>query len=86
MRVRTVVVTPADNLYRRAPEPGILVEVELDDSGFAGDGDIHLFGSVLERLFASYVSINSYAQTKVRTLHSKLEFSWPARSGSTILV
>jgi type VI secretion system protein ImpG len=84
--VRSVVVTPADKLYRGAPVRGILVEVELDDSGFAGDGDIHLFGSVLERLFASYVSINSYAQTKVRTLHSKMEFSWPARSGSTILV
>jgi type VI secretion system protein ImpG len=84
--VRAIKITPADKLYRGAPVRGILVEVELDDSGFAGDGDIHLFGSVLERVFAAYVSINSYSQTKVRTLHSKLEFSWPARSGSTTLI
>lgn len=84
--VRSITVTPADKLYRGAPVRGILVEVELDDSGFAGDGDVHLFGCVLERLFANYVSINSYAQTKVRTLNSKLEYSWPARSGNTTLV
>ena len=84
--VRTITVTPSDKLYRGAPVRGISIEVELDDSGFAGDGDVHLFGAILERLFASYVSINSYAQTRVRTLHSKLEFSWPARSGNTLLI
>lgn len=84
--VRSLTVTPADKLYRGAPVRGVFIDVELDDSGFAGDGDIHLFGSILDRLFASYVSINSFAQTKIRTIHSKLEFSWPARSGSTTLI
>jgi type VI secretion system protein ImpG len=84
--VRSITVTPADKLYRGAPVRGVFIDVELDDSGFAGDGDIHLFGSVLDRLFASYVSINSFAQTKIRTIHSKLEFSWPARSGNTTLI
>lgn len=84
--VRNVAVKPGEKLYRGAAVRGVDIEVELEESGFGGDGDVFLFGAVLERLFAEYVSINSFSRTKVRGITSNLEYRWPARSGSQTLL
>lgn len=84
--LRDVRVRPAERLIRGAPVRGIHLEVELGESGFAGDGDVFLFGCVLDRLFAEYVSLNSFAQTSVTLLPSKAAWSWPPRSGARTLL
>jgi len=38
-------------------------------------------GSVLERFFAKYVSINSFSETVLRTVQRKEVVRWPARLG-----
>lgn len=65
---------------------GEAIELLLDEEAFTG-ASAFLFASVLERFFASYVSVNAFTQLTARTLQRKEEMrSWPARTGSTILI
>lgn len=84
--IRGVKVSSAEKLYRGALIRGIDIEVQLDESGFAGEGDLFLFGAVLDRLFAEYVSINSFSRTHVKGIGSNLEHKWPARTGNQTLL
>ena len=41
---------------------GLDIEVTLDSNGFTGEGDIHLFGEMLNRFFALYADMNQFNQ------------------------
>ena len=41
---------------------GLDIEVTLDSAGFTGEGDIHLFGEMLNRFFALYADMNQFNQ------------------------
>lgn len=41
---------------------GIDIEITLDSNGFTGEGDIHLFGELLNRFFALYADMNQFNQ------------------------
>ncbi|MCC8366073.1 type VI secretion system baseplate subunit TssF [Xenorhabdus sp. PB61.4] len=41
---------------------GIDIEVTLDSNGFTGEGDIHLFGEMLNRFFSLYADIHLFNQ------------------------
>lgn len=41
---------------------GIDIQVTLDESGFMGEGDIHLFGELLNRFFVLYADIHLFNQ------------------------
>jgi len=84
--VRDVVLSPAERLYRGAPVRGVKIDVHLDEAGFAGEGDMFLFGQVVERLFSNYVSLNSFSKTTIHGVNSKLRFEWEARSGDLTLL
>ncbi len=84
--IRDVRVRPAERLFRGAPVRGVEVEIDLDESGFLGEGDAFLFGGVLERLFADYVSLNSFSQCKVSLHPSQTVWSWAPRNGARTLL
>lgn len=41
---------------------GLDIEVTLDSNGFTGEGDIHLFGELLNRFFTLYTDMNQFNQ------------------------
>lgn len=41
---------------------GLDIEVTLDSNGFTGEGDIHLFGEMLNRFFSLYADMNQFNQ------------------------
>ncbi|MEN1695487.1 type VI secretion system baseplate subunit TssF, partial [Pseudomonas aeruginosa] len=41
---------------------GVDIQVTLDSNGFAGEGDITLFGELLHRFFALYADIHLFTQ------------------------
>ena len=41
---------------------GLDIEVTLDSNGFTGEGDIYLFGELLNRFFALYTDMNQFNQ------------------------
>lgn len=84
--IKDVRVRPEERLHRGAAVRGVAIDVDLDEDGFAGDGDLLLFSGVLDRMFAEHVSINSFAHSTFRSLRSKLELRWPPRSGNTTLL
>ena len=84
--IKDVRVRPEERLHRGAAVRGVAIDVDLDEDGFAGDGDLFLFAGVLDRMFGEHVSINSFAHSTFRTLRSKLELRWPPRSGNAMLL
>jgi len=84
--IREIGVRPSERIYRGAAIRGVDIHVDVDEAGFSGDGDMFLFGSILERIFAEYVSINSYSRMRIKGISTNLEFSWPARSGNQTLL
>ena len=74
-------------VVRRIPIPGPItfgrgleITLTLDDAAFEGSGVLPL-ASVLERFFARYVSVNSFAQTRaVSSTRGELK-RWPVRTG-----
>jgi type VI secretion system protein ImpG len=74
-------------ITRRVPAPGVVgfargleVTVTFDESQFEGTGCFAL-GAVLEQFFARYVSMNSFAETVVRTDDRGEVMRWPAKLG-----
>jgi type VI secretion system protein ImpG len=84
--IKSVNVKPTDRLYRGAPVRGVRAEVEIDENGFAGEGEMYLFASVLNEMFASYVSLNSFTQLQVRGTNSNVVYLWDPKSGNRTLI
>ena len=84
--IRGVQCAAARRFLQGAPVRGQRTVVELDESGFAGPGDLFLFGWILDELFANNLTLNSFNELSVRFFPSRMEYSWPARSGSQPLL
>ena len=84
--IKTVKVRPTDRLYRGAPIRGVACDVELDENGFAGEGEMYLFASILNEMFASYVSLNSFTQLTARGANTKVVYTWEPKSGNLTLI
>ncbi|MDB4982871.1 MAG: hypothetical protein JWM82_3623 [Myxococcales bacterium] len=79
--------TAAAGITRALPVPGpttfgrgLEVTVTCDEVAFEGAG-LFLFGSVLERFFAKYASINSFTETVLRSVQRGEIMRWPTRTG-----
>jgi len=59
---------------------GLEIALTLEDASFEGAGLLSL-GSVLERFFARYVSINSFTQTRLQSAARGEVKTWPVRVG-----
>ena len=84
--IKDVRVRPEERLYRGAAVRGVAIDIDMDEDGFAGDGDLFLFSAVLDRMLGEHMSINSFAHCTFRTLRSKLELRWPPRSGNLMIL
>jgi len=84
--IKDVRVRPTDRLYRGAPVRGVRTELDLDENGFAGEGEMYLFASVLNEMFASYVSLNSFTQLSVRGTNTNVVYLWDPRSGNQTMI
>jgi type VI secretion system protein ImpG len=84
--IKSVSVQPTDRLYRGAPVRGVRATMELDENGFSGEGEMYLFASVLNEMFASYVSLNSFTQLTVRGTNTNVVYTWEPRSGNRTLI
>ncbi|MCC6527712.1 MAG: type VI secretion system baseplate subunit TssF [Polyangiaceae bacterium] len=84
--IKSVKVRPTDRLFRGAPIRGIACDVELDENGFAGEGEMYLFASILSEMFASYVSLNSFTQLTARGTNTKVVYTWEPKSGNLTLI
>jgi type VI secretion system protein ImpG len=70
------VLTPGPIAFAR----GLEITLEVRESEFIGNSAF-LFGAVLERFFAKYVSINSFTETVLRGESGEIK-RWPGRPGA----
>lgn len=84
--LKSVEVRPTDRLYRGAPVRGIAAHVEVDEGGFASEGDMYLFAGIINELLASYVSLNSFAQLTLTGTNTRVVHKWEPKNGSLYLI
>ena len=59
---------------------GLQIDMTLDDNAFEGTGTLRL-GTVLERFFPRYVSINSFSDSPAVAERGEVK-QWPVRLGN----
>jgi type VI secretion system protein ImpG len=84
--IKAIRVRPTDRLYRGAPIRGVAADVELDEGGFVGEGDMYLFASILNEMLSSYVSLNSFTQLTVTGTNTRVVYKWEPKSGNLTLI
>jgi type VI secretion system protein ImpG len=84
--LKDIGVRPIERLYRGVPIRGVGLKLSVEETPFQGDGDLFLFGAVMDRFFAEYVSLNSFVEFSLHGLLSRVQFTWPERSGSMRLL
>ncbi len=76
---------PMDWLLKGVPVRGTSVELDLVETNFSGEGDLYLFATILNELFALYASLNSFTRLTVRGVKHGEVYQWPPRLGNQIL-
>ncbi|MEM7047784.1 MAG: type VI secretion system baseplate subunit TssF [Pseudomonadota bacterium] len=81
VRVATQPITRRLPQYKTAAfGQGLEITLVLDETAFEGEGAF-LIGSILERFFARWVSINAFTETVIRTIERGEIKRWPAQPG-----
>jgi len=84
--IRSVSSSPREVLLYGAPIRGTAIDIELDDTYFADEGDVELFSSVLNKFFGLYSSINAFTQLTVNCVPSGTVLQWPPTIGRQIIL
>ncbi len=77
---------PVDRMYRGLPVRGIQSTLTLDQSAFASEGDLYLFGTVLSQFFALYASINAFHLLDVVNSENQERYTWTLQTGQQPLM
>ncbi|HEX7030857.1 MAG TPA: type VI secretion system baseplate subunit TssF [Gammaproteobacteria bacterium] len=84
--VHDVKVKAADRLINGAVFRGQDITVSVMKDGFAGPGDLYLFGAMLERLLASFSSLNAFTAMTLIETQTGERYRWAPRLGTRPLI
>ena len=84
--ISNISVTPCDRLLRGMPIRGQAINVQVNPGGFASRGDMYLFGTLLDHLFASFASLNSFTEFSMTDETSDETYTWKPRTGDRPLI
>ncbi|MBX3474515.1 MAG: type VI secretion system baseplate subunit TssF [Planctomycetes bacterium] len=84
--IKAVSGRPASVLMQGLPVRGLDVSLTLDEDLLGGEGELFLFGSVLDVFFAQYVSLNSFSRLSVTGAKLTEVYPWPARIGNQAIL
>jgi type VI secretion system protein ImpG len=79
-------VTEGDRLVKGLVMRGREIKMSLNREGFANGGDMYLFGSVMNRFFSGYASVNCFTRLTVEETLNKELFRWNAMIGDRPLL
>jgi type VI secretion system protein ImpG len=83
--IRSVNFFPKEIIYRGSVIRGSVVKLLLARENFADEGDLHLFGLVLNEFLGMYASINSFVQLQLECPSGE-RFEWPPKKGKNLLI
>ncbi len=84
--ISDVEVEPVEYLFRGTMVRGQKIVLQIDGAGFAGLGDLYVFGTVVHKLFKDFAAINSFVELVVVDTNSGEELEWKAKFGSHSLI
>jgi len=76
----------ADRLVAGYLLRGQEIKARIGSDHFASDGDLFVFGSVMDRFFSSYASLNTFTLFEVEEVLKGDRYRWPARIGDHPLI
>ncbi|MDR2367604.1 MAG: type VI secretion system baseplate subunit TssF [Deltaproteobacteria bacterium] len=72
---------PTDRVYQGLPLRGSKTTLTLNQEAFNGEGDMYLFGSIINEFLALYATVNSFHELTVTEEKRGETYRWPARLG-----
>jgi len=84
--VSKITVNASDRLVKGVPMRGQTINVKVNPANYAGLGDMYLFGVLLDRLFASFSSMNCFTEFSLTDEATELTYNWPIRTGDRPLI
>lgn len=72
---------PLQKLVKGGLLRGVEIEVALDSSRFAGEGDVEMFGAILNRFLSLYAAVNLYTRLVIVSQPSGKRLVWPDSKG-----
>jgi type VI secretion system protein ImpG len=84
--IDSVAPQPADRLVDGVIMRGREIQINMRQDHFAGEGDLFLFGTVLDHFLGSYASMNTFTQLVFKEILKGEEYRWPARVGDHPLI
>ncbi|MFS8980294.1 type VI secretion system baseplate subunit TssF [Cupriavidus necator] len=72
---------PLQKLVKGGLLRGVEIEVVLDSTHFAGDGDVELFGEMLNRFLSLYATVNLYTRLVIVSQPTGRRLAWPDSKG-----
>lgn len=76
----------SDRLVSGVLTRGRDIELEARHDHFASQGDLFLFGSIIDHFLGSYASINAFTRLSLREVLTGEIYQWPARLGDHPLI
>ncbi|MDR2386084.1 MAG: type VI secretion system baseplate subunit TssF [Deltaproteobacteria bacterium] len=70
-----------DRVYQGLPLRGSKTTLTLNLEAFNGEGDLYLFGSIVNEFLALYATVNSFHELGVTEEKGGETYKWPARLG-----
>lgn len=77
---------PVERLVGGAPIRGTSIFLQMNESNFAGEGDMYVFATVLNEFFALYASMNALTELKVRGTKYGEIYEWAPRLGQQAIL
>ncbi len=84
--INEIKVTSCDRLIGGVSMRGQAINVVLNPAHYASLGDMYLFGSLLDRLFSSFASLNCFTEFSLTDEATDIVYSWPPRAGDRPLI
>ncbi len=79
-------VEPADRLVRGYVMRGQQIKLKINSENFASDGDLYMFGAILDNLFSSYSSLNSFTNFTMEDVLKGEKYKWTPKLGDRPLI
>ena len=79
--IESVETKPHERVFRGSVMRGMHTRVRMLEDRFTSDGELHLFGSVLDEFLALCVSVNAFSQLEIDGIQKGAHYQWPARVG-----
>lgn len=75
-----------ERLIRGSPVRGTILNLQMNEDNFAGEGDMYVFATVLNEFFALYASLNAFTELTVKGAKYGEVYHWPARLGQQAIL